>query len=140
VWALAAAPGAVPFLERRLLPLVPPADPQRLDHLLVDLDSPRYPTRERATLGLSRYGPLAEPTLRRRLEECGSAELRRRLQRLLDRLTEPAAVSERLQAVRAVEVLERIGTPEARRVLAALAQGAAGHWLTAEAREALDRR
>jgi WD40 repeat protein len=139
VWALAAAPGAAAFLERRLLPPIPPAEPGRFEQLLADLDSPRYAVREQATQLLRRYGPLAEPALRRRLAEQPGAEPRRRVQQLLTRLTEPAAANERLQAQRGVEVLERIGTAEARRLLKELAQGAAEHWLTQEAREALTR-
>jgi WD40 repeat protein len=140
VWSLTAAGRqVVPFLERRLSPAVPSADPQRLQRLLADLDSPQYPLREQATQELRRYGPLAEPALRRRLEGSPGAELRQRLQRLLDRLSDPAATNERLQAVRAVEVLERVATPEARRALEALARGAAGHWLTQEARAAAGR-
>jgi hypothetical protein len=46
---------------------------------------------------------------------------------------------DRLQAYRAVEVLEHIGTPQARQVLASLAGGAAGSIVTREAREALVR-
>lgn len=44
-----------------------------------------------------------------------------------------------LQLLRAVEVLEQIDTPEARRLLAELAQGAAAARLTQEAKAALER-
>jgi hypothetical protein len=48
-------------------------------------------------------------------------------------------VPERVQALRAVEVLEWIGTPEARKVLEALATGAPAARLTREARASLGR-
>jgi hypothetical protein len=48
-------------------------------------------------------------------------------------------VPERLQALRAVEVLERIGTPEARKVLETLATGAPAARLTREAKASLGR-
>jgi hypothetical protein len=44
-----------------------------------------------------------------------------------------------LQVLRAIEVLERIRSPEARRLLDRLSQGAAGHRVTEEARESLRR-
>jgi hypothetical protein len=47
--------------------------------------------------------------------------------------------TEQLRLVRAVEVLERMGTPEARGLLRALAEGAPGTLPTREAQAALDR-
>jgi hypothetical protein len=41
--------------------------------------------------------------------------------------------------VRALEVLEHVGTAEARQVLGELAAGAPGAWLAGQAREALRR-
>ena len=47
--------------------------------------------------------------------------------------------AEEMQALRAVEVLEMIGTAEARKVLEGLARGAAECDLTREAKAALER-
>jgi hypothetical protein len=47
--------------------------------------------------------------------------------------------AEALRAIRAVEVLEQLGTPEARQVLQNLADGAPGHKLTRHAEAALKR-
>ena len=41
--------------------------------------------------------------------------------------------------LRAVEILERIGTPEAQRILASLAEGAPEDRLTVAAKESLER-
>jgi len=65
----------------------------------------------------------------------------RRLQGLLDDITQHQwhPTPEDLRQLRAVEVLERIDTPEARRLLEMLADGAAGARLTREARDAIRR-
>ena len=55
------------------------------------------------------------------------------------RVTTAVLSGESLQACRAVEVLERAGTSEARQVLAVLGSGATGAPLTVQAREALVR-
>lgn len=54
-------------------------------------------------------------------------------------LDDPVPAGPLLQALRAVEVLERIGTAEARQLLEGLAAGAAGNRLTVEAAGALRR-
>jgi proline dehydrogenase len=68
-------------------------------------------------------------------------EARRRIKALLERLrTERFNPSpERLRVVRVVEVLERIGDAESRRILSALARGAPEAQLTTEAKTALER-
>ncbi len=64
-----------------------------------------------------------------------SLEVRRRIERLLGTLEG----SERLRGRRALAALERIGTPEARRLLEVLAGGVPGAHLTREARAAVNR-
>ena len=75
--------------------------------------------------------------LARALGEKPSPEARTRLKKLLRECeaVPPAVVRER----RAVAALEWIGTPAARAVLRALADGASGARLTAEAKTALGR-
>jgi hypothetical protein len=68
-----------------------------------------------------------------------SPEARRRLRRLLGRLKSRGVPAEVLRGLRGVEVLEWLGTPGARAVLAKLAKGRAGADLTLEARAALGR-
>jgi hypothetical protein len=65
-----------------------------------------------------------------------SLETRRRLEGLRKRVGLHLLKGRNLQTYRAVEVLERIGTPAARQVLQALADGAPGAMLTMEAKDA----
>ena len=83
--------------------------------------------------------------MRRLARRCGglaagpaTVEVQRRLEKLTARLAGLARSSSGLQALRAVEILEQIGTPEARRLLETLAQGAADAPLTRKARASLE--
>ena len=139
VWTLAAAPRqAVPFLGERLRP-VAAADPQRIARLIADLDSNRFAVRDKATRALERLGELAGPALQTASEGQASAELRRRAHQLLEKLQGPVTSPERLQVLRAIEVLEHIRTPKAREVLEKLARGAPEARLTQEAKASLER-
>jgi WD40 repeat protein len=139
VWALAEAPRqAVPFLAKELKPDALP-DPKRTAQLLADLDSNDFAVRQKAAEELQGLGELAELALRRELEKPGSAEVRQRVEKLLEKLRETPPPAERLRGFRAVEALEHAGTPEARRLLRALAEGAPEARLTQEARFALER-
>jgi hypothetical protein len=89
---------------------------------------------------LKDLGPGAESALRAALQGKPSAEQMRRIQTLLDALAEPRArTAEDLRSVRAVTVLERVDSPEARRILNDLASGAASALLARTARGALER-
>jgi RNA polymerase sigma factor (sigma-70 family) len=115
--ALVAAPGqAVPFLRQHLRPVAAP-DPKHLARLIADLEDEQFAVREKATRALELLGPRAGPALRQALAGRPSAEVRRRVERLLQRPQTFPPAPEDLQAWRAVEVLERIGTAEARGVL-----------------------
>ena len=68
-----------------------------------------------------------------------SAEARRRAEEILARLSKAEPTGEALRALRAIEVLEHIGTPEASRVLETLAKGAPEARLTRDAKASLGR-
>lgn len=114
-------------------------EPEKVQKLVADLDDPAFETRKRAATELTELGQLAEPALRKALEGEPSAEVRKQAQGLLSKLRFPIYQGETLRALRAVQVLERIGTPKAREVLGELAQGADGANLTRDAKAALDR-
>jgi WD40 repeat protein len=131
----AAAGQTVPFLKERLRPV----DADRLKQLLADLDNDQYEKREKATRELELLGKFVEQSLRKELQKPLAAEPRRRLERLLQKLDEGTPSPERLRVLRALTVLEQIGTPEARQILEALAAGAPDAELTQQAKGAVER-
>jgi hypothetical protein len=138
IWTLAAAPAqAVPFLADHLRP-VAGVDAKRVEKLLADLDSERFAVREAAARELTEMGQQIEPALRRVLESKPPLEVRNRVETILaaQRGVPPAAL---LRTLRAIQALERSGTPEARQVLRKLAEGAAGARETREAKASLQR-
>jgi WD40 repeat protein len=128
---------AVPGLRERLLP-VGEGEARQVARLVAALDDARFAVREEATRALVNLGSLAEPALRMALSGRPSAELRRRAEVILRQL-DPAASPIRLRELRAVEVLEWMGTAAARRLLQTLAKGVAEARLTTEAQASLDR-
>jgi hypothetical protein len=139
LWLLAAAPEqALPLLRPLLRPVaVVPAE--RLKRLIADLDDDDFEVRERASAELAKLGGSAEGALREALKGQPSAELRQRVQHLLDRPRSAEPSPDRLRQSRALELLERMDTPEARRLLEELAKGAPGAELTRDAEGALER-
>jgi RNA polymerase sigma factor (sigma-70 family) len=136
---LSASPDqAVALLQDRLRPATP-ADPQRLAHLLTDLQSDRFELRRQAESEVEGLGELAEAALRKALADDPSPDLRQRLERLLDRLSGKGPSAGLLREVRAVELLELIGNPEARQVLKSLAAGVPEARLTRQGQGALER-
>jgi WD40 repeat protein len=133
---LAAFPDrAVPFLKRKPIPAVA-ADPKHLRALVVGLDHPAFAERERAAAELARVGAAAEPVLQEAVRSHTSAEVRKRAADLLDRIAARKLTPDEVRAVRAVEAVEWMTTPEAVQLLEAWAGGAAEAVLTEEARSA----
>ncbi len=126
------------FLSDHLKP-ARSADPKHLARLIADLDSKEFAVREKAGAELRKFEEFAEPALRRTLQGQPSLELRRRVESLLQRLEGPVTSAETLRGLRAVEVLEHLGSSEARQALERLAEGAPEARLTQAAKDALDR-
>jgi RNA polymerase sigma factor (sigma-70 family) len=135
---LAAAKDLVPWIKERVKPAAPP-DNKRVAGLLAQLDAQDFEAREKAAGELLKTGEGIVPALDKALAEKPSDEARKRMEDLRARLTGVVLQGERLRAYRAVEVLELIGTPEARQVLQALADGAPEALVTRSARAALKR-
>ena len=121
--ALTAAPTkAVPFIRSKL---PPPLDLRRMKQYIVQLDADDFEAREKASQELERLGRDAEQALRDALAGKPSAEVRRRIDELLNNLKGDDAPRVRCWS-RAVFVLEQINTAEARAVLKLLAGGRPG--------------
>jgi hypothetical protein len=110
--------------------------------LLAKLDHDDFAVRQQATEDLAKLGRLAETALRRALDNQPSAEAQLRLKQLLaklDQKQQSGRAPESLLTLRVVEVLEGMGTPEARQFLDTLAKGVPEAELTLEAKAALER-
>jgi HEAT repeat protein len=136
---LTAAPKeAVAWIKEKVKPAVP-LDKKRVENLLGLLDDDQFQVRDKATRELLKIGEGIVPALDKGLEANAPAETRRRLEELRGKLTGMVLQGERLQAFRAIEILELIGTPEARQVLQSLAAGTPGALITISAQAALKR-
>jgi hypothetical protein len=128
---------AVALLARRVRP-VPAAEAARVQQLIRSLDSEMFMEREASARELKELTPRFRATLRKALEAPGSLEVKRRLEAILTEAPRQLPL-ELLRTVRSIQTLERIGSPEARRILGVLAEGAADAHETRAARMALDR-
>jgi hypothetical protein len=137
MWQMALSPKRVlPFLAERLHPITPLDERQQkqVERLLADLDKESFTARQRAETELEKMGPAIEPALRKVLDDKPSLEVRRRIEKVLEKMTD-----ERLRTLRALEAIEYMNTPEARRLLESLANGTPRAWLTEEARKSRKR-
>jgi RNA polymerase sigma factor (sigma-70 family) len=134
-WDLVSSPAQAVLLFRDQVKPVPPADPKCVEQLLRDLDSEEFETRNKAAMELEKIVEGVEPALRKKLAERPALETRQRILQALD----SASSYERIRALRAVQILEYVATPEARNLLAELAKGIPEARLTREAKASLER-
>ena len=142
IWSLVtAAQDSLPFLKTRLRPDARP-DPAHVQKLLTALDSDNFKIRSMAEADLESLGELVLDNLKAAAKQKNSLEKQRRLELLLRKAQKdalPFGTSRRIGQWRALEILERIGTPEATQLVAELADGASGTQLTKAARAVLVR-
>jgi RNA polymerase sigma factor (sigma-70 family) len=135
---LVSSPGkAVAFLGKYLQSAKVP-DSKRIEQLIGNLDDAQFQVREQAKQELAALGEDAAPLVRKALAGKPSLEARQRLEALLDQLDGVSPSAETVRQVRAVEALELIGNPEARRLLLTLAAGPLCR-LTQEAKASAER-
>ncbi len=129
---------AVPFVRKHLRGGTV-LDEKAVASLIAQLDADDFQEREKATETLISAGKVAEDPLKKALTDNPSAETKRRLEVIQSKRNgKQGPEPDELRVVRGVEVLERIGTLEARKALEEFA-GNAESLLSAEARAALGR-
>jgi RNA polymerase sigma factor (sigma-70 family) len=137
LWALAASERSIDLLRKHLRSATE-AEWADLRRLVDDLDSDDFQTRERTSRELQRRRLEAEPMLEKALANKPSPEARRRIEDVLRR-PRPSPPPELLRRLRGMQVLELLGTAQARQLCAKLADGFADAPLTREAAAALQR-
>jgi WD40 repeat protein len=137
-WDLSRAGNKAVRLLQTKLSAVDEAMARRIAKLIAQLDDDEFAVREKATEELAKIGAEADEALQAALKGA-SAEARKRIESILENRAGSANGTNDLRARRALAVLERVGTAEAKALLRKLAGGAADAPLTLEAKAALDR-
>jgi WD40 repeat protein len=140
IGTLSAAPKKAVALVREKVKAAAHRDEKRIAQSIADLESSEFQVRRAATKELEKLGELVEPALQKAMQTLKSLEAKRRVEKLLAQIADDQIPSaDVLRALRAVQVLGQIGTPEARAELERLAKGAPGDKLTRSAETALKR-
>lgn len=132
---------SLPYLAKKLRPSQVP-DAVRMRNLFADLGSNNFKTRTRANDELARFGELILTQIEQAIKETDSLEARKRLESLAEMArasSRPFGSMTRIGEWRALEILEKIGSPPAIKILRELANGAPNGQLTIAARAALAR-
>ncbi|HKB03785.1 MAG TPA: WD40 repeat domain-containing protein [Gemmataceae bacterium] len=130
---------ALHFLMERMKHVTAP-DATAAKTLLEELDSPTYRVREAAMKKVLDLGDAAKPFVEESIKTANGAELRKRLETLLPKMTYAnPPTGDDLRRLRAIAVLEAAGTKEARGKMDELARGLAAARVTVEAKVTLDR-
>ena len=127
---------AIELLKEKVKPATP-VDMKRVEQLVAALQSTEFNTRENAKADLIKMGERVVPAIDRALAADPPLENKRRLEEVRQQTGGIVLQGERLRLYRAVEILERVGTPEARRLLQTLADGARGALVTTTAQATL---
>jgi hypothetical protein len=132
---------SLPYFGKKLRP-TPVPDAGRIRNLFADLGSSHFKTRTRASEELARFGDLILPHIDQAIKETDSLEVRKRLEALAEvarASSRPFGSMTRIGEWRALEILEKVGSPPAMKLLRELANGAPNGQLTIAAKAALTR-
>lgn len=128
----------VALFKERLRPTTVPQE--KIQKLIEELDAEEIAAREEAFKELEKMGVVAEHALRKALKATSSVELRWQVNDLLNTL--PSSIRwtpETVPVLRAIPILERIRTPEAKALLEEIAKSIPPGSQVREAGAALDR-
>lgn len=123
------------FLKEHLQ-AVPVVEPKHLEKLIADLQNENAAVRRKAMTELRTHGEAALGALSLPVE---GRRGHRAVEMMVRKLEVQYATPERARSLKALHMLEQIGTADARQLLETLARGAAGTKLTVEARAAANR-
>jgi HEAT repeat protein len=129
----------VRFLREQMKPL--PVDEKQIRQAVRELDHEDIVVRDKAAQALLEMGEVASIAIDQAMHKTDSAEVKIRCEAIFETIDRPFPVagSELLRRWRAIQVLERIGTPEAREVLEMLAKESTSLRERRESKAALDR-
>jgi hypothetical protein len=136
---LVAASSQTPtFLQARWKPYAP-VDPGIFPQLITDLAHPDRIRRDKAAESLKSAGIKASPALYKVLQTKPELELRREIEAVLESIGEFPISPGQLRERRVIQVLERIGTPEAEQLLKTMAGAEPAGEFASDAKAALER-
>ncbi len=132
---------SVPRLRDKLLALTVPDPQRRIRELIDQMTDDTFRVRRDAEIELQRIDQPALAPLERTVKTATSEDLAMRSRKVIESIksTFPAPPVERMQALRGVEVLEKLATADARAALRDLAQKASDPEIRRDATEALER-
>jgi dipeptidyl aminopeptidase/acylaminoacyl peptidase len=137
---LAAPAEAVGLFKKNIEPVKgEKSDAEKIAQWVADLDHKRFNKRDEASKSLELMGRAAEAELKKALDDKPSPEKKKRITELLGKLQSAGIKPELVRPLRAIEVLERLGTTESRQLLETLSGGAPEARLTREAKATLER-
>ena len=134
--ALSAHPKWALSVFDKHLRAVAPYSKQQLQTWIKELDARKFSVRQRVARKLREEAELIKPYLEKVYANPPSLEVQQRLRILLRKMNKTVFSTEKLQRVRAIEVLENIGTPAAQAILQRLAKGAPAALSTQRAKTA----
>jgi len=116
LWALVQAPKRAVAMAEKRMQRDPAADPATMKQWVVDLGSASFARRSVGMKQLRGLGMMAWPAVKVALEKPTDLETRRRLEELAEAiLVQPEP--DLLRDLRVIQMLEMLGTPEARQTL-----------------------